>query len=55
MSEDPAALGDNPHSQRSVTVGKYPQNILAGKVSASDHRYRSDTCGHGCVAEPWAV
>lgn len=31
MSEDPAALGDNPHSQRSVTVGKYPKIYLSPK------------------------
>ena len=31
MSEDPAALGNNPHSQRSVTVGKYPKIYLPPK------------------------
>ena len=31
MSEDPAALGDNPHSQRSVTVGKYPKIYLPAR------------------------
>ena len=31
MSEDPAALGDNPHSQRPVTVGKYPKIYLPAK------------------------
>ena len=31
MSEDPAALGDNPHSQRSVTVGKYLKIYLPAK------------------------
>ena len=31
MSEDPAALGDNPHSQRPVTVGKYPKIYLPSK------------------------
>ena len=31
MSEDPAALGDNPHSQRPVIVGKYPKIYLPPK------------------------
>ena len=31
MSEDPAALGNSPHSQRSVTVGKYPKIYLPVK------------------------
>ncbi|MEZ7661755.1 hypothetical protein [Rothia dentocariosa] len=31
MSEDPAALEDNPHSKRPVTVGKYPKIYLPPK------------------------
>ena len=31
MSEDPAALGNKPHSKRPVTVGKYPKIYLPPK------------------------
>jgi len=31
MSEDPAALGNNHHSKRPVTVGKYPKIYLPAR------------------------